>query len=85
MLLKRCKKHNVLHEYERVGDMELKPHEKYMLSIKEAAEYSGIGSDRLREIFKDNPDLDFIIRRGDNQILIHRIKFEKWVMSLRFI
>ena len=67
--------------------MELLPHEKYLLSIDEAAEYSGIGSDRLRQIIEENPDLDFIIWRGEKkkQKLIHRKKFESWVMTLSFI
>lgn len=65
--------------------MELLPHEKYLLTIDEAAEYSGIGSDRLRAIFDENPDFDFIIKRGKKQRLIHRKKFEQWVMSLSFI
>ena len=65
--------------------MELLPHEKYLLTIDEAAEYSGIGSDRLRAIFDENPNFDFIIKRGKNQKLIHRKKFEQWVMSLSFI
>ena len=46
--------------------MELLPYEKYLLTIDEAAEYSGIGSERLRAIFRENPDLDFLIRRGNN-------------------
>ena len=67
--------------------MELLPHEKYLLSIDEAAEYSGIGSDRLRQIMDENPDLDFIIWRGEKkkQKLIHRKKFESWVMTLSCI
>ena len=67
--------------------MELLPHEKYLLSIDEAAEYSGIGQNRLRQIIDENPDLDFIIRRGEKkkQKLIHRKKFENWIMTLNFI
>lgn len=67
--------------------MELLPYEKYLLTIDEAAEYSGIGSERLRAIFRENPDLDFLIRRGakQKQYLIHRKKFEHWVMTLSFI
>ena len=67
--------------------MELLPSEKYILTIEEAAEYSGIGHNKIRDIIKDNPDLDFIIKRGgkQKQILIHRKKFENWVMQLRFI
>ena len=65
--------------------MKLLPNEKYLLTIDEAAEYSGIGSDRLRAIIEENPDLDFIIRRGKKQKLIHRKKFEQWVMTLSFI
>lgn len=67
--------------------MELLPYEKYLLSIDEAAEYSGIGQNRLRQIMDENPDLDFIIRHGEKkkQKLIHRKKFENWIMTLNFI
>ena len=67
--------------------MELLPYEKYLLTIDEDAEYSGIGSERLRAIFRENPDLDFLIKRGEKkkQFLIHRKKFEDWVMQLKYI
>lgn len=67
--------------------MELLPHEKYLLTIDEAAEYSGIGENRLREIINEHDELDFIILRGEKkkQKLIHRKKFEDWVMTLHYI
>lgn len=64
--------------------LELKPNEKYCISIDEAAMYSGIGQGRLREIIAENPDLPFVIHKG-KQIIIHRKKFEDWVMEQKYI
>lgn len=58
--------------------------EKYCISVDEAAAYSGIGENRLRDIIADNPELPFIIWK-DEQVVIHRKKFESWVMTLNHI
>lgn len=65
-------------------NIELKPNEKYCLSIQEAAEYAGIGYHRLCEIIAENPDLPFILPKG-KQILIKRKPFEEWVLGLQYI
>lgn len=46
------------------------------LSIREAAEYSGIGETKLYEIAK-NPGCPFVLRNGRN-ILIKRKEFERY-------
>lgn len=50
---------------------------KLCLSIGEAAEYSGIGEARLRELIKE-PRCNFVLRKG-TQTLIKRGKFEKFI------
>ena len=64
--------------------MDLQPHEKYCLSIDEAAAYSGIGKNILRDIISKNEYMPFIIRKGE-QIIVHRKKFENWLMSINSI
>lgn len=64
--------------------MALNVEEKYCISVDEAAAYSGIGENRLRDIIQDNPELPFIIWK-DEQVVIHRKKFENWVMTLNHI
>lgn len=64
--------------------MELLPHQKLCMSIQEAASYSCIGHDRLRQIIADNPGLDFVIHKG-KQVIIKRMPFESWVNNLRYI
>ena len=63
---------------------ELQPNEKIGLSINEAAEYASIGHNRLRQIIEDNPDLDFILKKG-KQIIIKRSLFETWINNTTFI
>ena len=52
--------------------------EKYTLSIREAAEYFGIGQKRIRRIISFDPTADFIITVG-NRRQIKRIKFEEYI------
>ena len=52
--------------------------EKYTLSIKEAAEYFGIGQKRIRRIISFDPNADFIITVG-NRTQIKRKKFEDYI------
>ena len=54
------------------------------ITIEEAAEYSLIGTQKLRSIISDNPELDFIIHKGGH-IIIKRPQFEKWIESVNFI
>lgn len=51
--------------------------EKMLLSLKEAAIYSNIGMNRLREI-SDDQLCDFVLWVG-NKRLIKRKKFEKYI------
>lgn len=50
---------------------------KINLTIKEAAEYSNIGENKLREIIK-MPHCPFLLNNGRN-ILIKRAAFEEWL------
>ena len=51
--------------------------EKYMLTIKEAAEYFNIGTKKMRRLAEDNLGR-FAVYSG-NRYLIIRTKFEKFV------
>ena len=52
---------------------------KLTLTIKEAAEYSNIGENKLRELIK-MPHCPFLLYSGRN-ILIKRTAFENWLDS----
>lgn len=58
-------------------------YKKLCLSIEEAAEYSGIGEARLREMVKD-PTCDFVLRKG-TQTLVKRMKFESFINETEVI
>ena len=53
-------------------------YKKYLLSIKEASEYFGIGETKLREIMALDYVADCIVNNG-SRILIKRVKFEKFI------
>lgn len=50
---------------------------KLALTIDEAAEYSNIGRNKLRELIK-MPHCPFLLQNGRN-VLIKRIAFEDWL------
>lgn len=50
--------------------------EKYILSIREASRYFGIGVNKLRRLAGQNPSASWVIMNG-NRILIKRKQFEK--------
>ena len=52
--------------------------ERYMLTIREAAEYFHIGEKKMRQIVEEYEDADFIIMNG-NRAMIKRKKFEKFL------
>ncbi len=54
--------------------------EKYMLTLREAAEYFHIGEKKLRQIVEDNMDADFLLTSG-NRIMIKRKRFEEFLDS----
>lgn len=56
--------------------------ERYMLTIREAAEYFHIGEKKLRQIVEENPDADYIIRNG-NRAMIKRRSFERFLDAAR--
>ena len=59
----------------------LKPHEKYNLTIKEAAAYFSIGEKKLRRIVEENYDADFILMNGSH-VLLKRAAFERYIDKL---
>lgn len=58
--------------------------EKYVLSIKEAAAYFGIGEAKLRNLIAQNRFADYILWNG-NRAQIKRRKFEDYVDELETI
>ena len=54
--------------------------EKYVLTLREAAEYFHIGEKKLRQIVEENMDADFLLTSG-NRIMIKRKLFEEFLDS----
>ena len=50
--------------------------EKYMLTLREAAEYFHIGEKKMRQIVDENMDANFLLESG-NRIMIKRKLFEE--------
>ena len=50
--------------------------EKYMLTLREAAEYFHIGEKKMRQIVDDNMDAKFLLENG-NRVMIKRKLFEE--------
>ena len=54
--------------------------EKYMLTLREAAEYFHIGEKKVRQIVEENMDANFLLTSG-NRIMIKRKLFEEFLDS----
>ena len=52
--------------------------EKYMLTLRKAAEYFHIGEKKMRQIVDDNMDANFLLESG-NRIMIKRKLFEEYL------
>ena len=52
--------------------------EKYMLTLREAAEYFHIGEKKMRQIVDENIDANFLLESG-NRIMIKRKLFEEFL------
>ena len=52
--------------------------EKYMLTLREAAEYFHIGEKKMRQIVDDNMDANFLLESG-NRIMIKRKLCEEYL------
>ena len=59
-------------------DNELKPSEKYLLTITETSRYFNIGEKKIRQIIQENNTSDFILNNGV-KVLIKRVKFEQFI------
>ena len=60
------------------------PQDKYLLTIQEAAEYFGIGINRLKDMSK-NLTCDFFVTVGRYKTMLIRPKFEKYIEDHRFL
>lgn len=61
-------------------ETQLKPSEKYLLTVKEAGDYFNIGMKKMRRLAEDNIG-GFSIYHG-NRYLIIRQKFEEYILKL---
>ena len=52
--------------------------EKYMLTLREAAEYFHIGEKKMRHIVDENMDANFILTSG-NRVMVKRKLFEEYL------
>ena len=52
--------------------------EKYMLTLREAAEYFHIGEKKMRRIVDENMDAKFLLENG-NRVMIKRKLFEEYL------
>ena len=52
--------------------------EKYMLTLREAAEYFHIGEKKMRQIVDENMDAQFLLENG-NRIMIKKKLFEEYL------
>ena len=58
--------------------------EKYMLTLREAAEYFHIGEKKMRQIVDDNMDAKFLLENG-NRIMIKKKLFEEYLNNVSVI
>lgn len=58
--------------------------EKYTLTIDEAAQYFGVGTNKLRRLAEQNSTADWRLENG-NRTLIKRKQFERYIDSLSVI
>ena len=58
--------------------------EKYMLTLREAAEYFHNGEKKLRQIVDENMDADLLLTSG-YRIMIKRKRFEEFLDSASVI
>ena len=58
--------------------------EKYMLTLREAAEYFHIGEKKMRQIVDENMDAKFLLENG-NRVMIKRKLFEEYLNNTSVI
>ncbi len=58
--------------------------EKYMLTLREAAEYFHIGEKKMRQIVEENMDAKFLLKNG-NRIMIKKKLFEEYLNNASVI
>ena len=58
--------------------------EKYMLTLREAAEYFHIGEKKMRQIVDDNLDANYLLESG-NRITIKHKRYEEYLDSATVI
>lgn len=64
--------------------LNLLPGQKLCLTVKEAAEYSMIGENKLRKIIEDDKTLDWVLYVG-SWLRIKRPQFEQWIAEQHYL
>lgn len=59
-----------------MNDTNIPINEKYILTIKEASLYFGIGENKLRRLAAEKPTAGWVVMNG-NRIMVKRRQFEK--------
>lgn len=67
----------------KMGNEKVPVWEKYALTVKECAEYTNIGENRLRELVRTDGG-NFVLTIG-NKTLIKRKAFEKYINNRDYI
>ena len=58
--------------------------EKYMLTLREEAEYFHIGEKKMRQIVDENMDAKFLLENG-NRVMIKKKLFEEYLNNASVI
>ena len=51
---------------------------KYMMTVREAAEYFHLGEKKIRQIVEEEPEAKYLMKNG-NRVMIKRKLFEKYL------
>lgn len=66
-----------------MNKQEVEIKDKINLTVKEAALYSNIGEQKIREM-ADKPNCDFVLNVG-RRVLIKRLKFEEYLSKINVL
>ena len=72
------------HQRLTIGPPEMPYWHKYMLTLREAAEYFHIGEKKMRQIVDENMDANFLLT-SRNRVMIKRKLFEEYLNAASVI
>lgn len=65
------------------GKIDVRLNEKAMLTVRECAEYSGLGIHKIQSLCAE-PNCKFSVKNG-NRFLIKRQEFDEWIRNIKEI